>query len=162
MTRAHLHFLCGKPGAGKSTLAASLAARHSAMLLSEDIWMVRLYGDQLHSFDDYLRFAPRVRSVAGPLAVDLLRAGQNVVLDFACNTRTSRHWVRTLFEQAGADHTLHWLDTPDSACLQRIARRNEERPEGSHHLSDEVFFQVAAYFQAPEADEGLQVLRHPA
>jgi hypothetical protein len=70
MTRAHLHFLCGKPGAGKSTL--------------------------------------------------------------------------------------------DGACLQRIARRNEERPEGSHHLSDEVFFQVAAYFQAPDSDEGLQVLRHSA
>ena len=100
MTPAHLHFLCGKPGAGKSTLAASLAAQHSATLLTEDIWMVRLYGDQLKTFDDYLRFAPRVRSVAGPLAVDLLRAGHSVVLDFACNTRASRQWVRTLFEQA--------------------------------------------------------------
>jgi predicted kinase len=153
--------MCGKAGAGKSTLAASLAAQHAATRIIEDIWMVRLYGDQLKTFDDYLRLSPRLRSVIGPLTVDLLSAGRNVVLDFPANTRTSRQWFRTLFEQAGADHTLHFLDTPDQACLHRIGKRNQERPEGSHHLTEETFFQVSAYFQAPMGDEGFKVQRYP-
>lgn len=152
--------MCGKAGAGKSTLAASLAAQHAATLITEDIWMVRLFGDQMKTFDDYLRFAPRVRSVVGPLTVDLLGAGRNVVLDFPANTRVSRQWFRTLFEQARADHTLHFMDTPDRDCLQRIGKRNEERPEGSHHLTEETFFQVSAYFQPPLADEGFRVRRY--
>jgi len=158
----HLHFMCGKAGAGKSTMAASLARQHQATLLVEDIWLQRLFGDQMKTFDDHIRCAPRIRSVAGPLAVDLLVAGRDVVMDFQANTRPLRVWFRSLFEQAKAGHTLHFLDTPDGECLQRIGQRNVERPEGSSQLSVEDFFLVSSYFQAPGEDEGFNVRRHEA
>jgi predicted kinase len=155
-----LHFFCGKAGAGKSTLARQLADAHNATLISEDLWMWRLYGDQLHSFDDYLRLAPRLRSVVGPLTMDLLRAGQSVVLDFQANTRNTRTWFRSLFEQAGAAHVLHHLPTPDALCLQRIAQRNTHLPEGSHHLTEATFAHISSYFQPPQVDEGFVVRDH--
>ena len=34
-----LHFLCGKIGAGKSTLAAALASQPGALRISEDDWL---------------------------------------------------------------------------------------------------------------------------
>lgn len=37
--RPCLHFLCGKAGAGKSTLARRLAEQHRAVLVSEDVWL---------------------------------------------------------------------------------------------------------------------------
>lgn len=152
-----LHFFCGKPGAGKSTLAARLAHEHRALLLAEDVWLTRLYGDQMTSFDDYIRVSRRLKTVVGPLTVDLLRAGQSVVLDFQANTLAVRVWFRGVIDQAGCAHVLHVLDTPDAVCMQRIARRNIERPEGSHRLTEADFHHVASYFQAPAADEGYNV-----
>jgi hypothetical protein len=42
-------------------------------------------------------------------------------------------------------------------CLERIAKRNLERPEGSHHITEEVFALVSSYFEMPEAAEGFNI-----
>lgn len=152
-----LHFFCGKAGAGKSTAAARLAQEQNAVLISEDLWLTRLYGDQMQIFDDYVRFSARLKTVIGPLTVDLLKAGQSVVLDFQGNTRKGRQWFRSVFEQAGAAHVLHFIDISDETCLAQIAKRNVERPEGSHHVTEEVFNYVSSFFQEPEESEGFAV-----
>lgn len=77
-----LHLLCGKIASGKSTLATTLVAEHAAILLSEDTWLAQLYPAEILSIDDYLRCAQRIRGVLGPLVIDLLESGVNVVLDF--------------------------------------------------------------------------------
>lgn len=160
--KACLHLFCGKAGAGKSTLAQSVAATEGAVLISEDVWLARLYGDQMHTFDDYRRCSLRLRTVVEPLAVDLLRGGRSVVLDFPANTRASRTWLRGVVAQSGADHVLHFIDTGDAACLERIARRNVERPEGSHHLTPEQFTHISSFFEPPAEDEGFAVRRYGA
>jgi predicted kinase len=157
-----LHFFCGKAGAGKTTLAARLSVEHRAVLLSEDIWLARLFGDEMKTFDDYIRLSRRLRLAVGPLCVDLLRSGQSLVLDFQANTKAGRGWFRSVFEQAGAAHVLHFVDTPNELCLARIARRNLERPEGSHHLTKADFDHVTSYFQPPTPDEGFNVEVHAA
>jgi predicted kinase len=157
-----LHFFCGKPGAGKTTLALQLARDHDAILISEDIWLLRLFGEEMKVFDDYVRVSRKLKAVVGPLTVDLLKAGLSVVLDFQANTQAGRAWFRTVFEQAGAAHVLHLLNTPDATCLERIARRNIERPEGSHHVTPDVFFQVSSFFQAPEEHEGFKIRTYDA
>jgi predicted kinase len=156
-----LHLLCGKAGAGKSTLAATLATDHQAVLIIEDIWLLRHYGP-MKTFDDYRTYSERAKSVVGPLVVDILRLGQNVVLDYPANTRISRLWLRSLFELAGASHVLHYLDTPDDICLQRIDKRNIARPEGSYQLTKADFDYVSAFFEVPEEGEGFKVDLHAA
>jgi len=151
-----LHFMCGKAGAGKSTLAASLAQQHDAVLLREDIWLARLFPDELATFADYIKYSKRIKLVVAPLVVELL-ARQSVVLDFPANTRESRNWFRSIFEQANCAHTLHHLDASNQLCLQRIAKRNAERPEGSHELDEATFNLVTSYFQPPLPDEGFNV-----
>jgi predicted kinase len=155
-----LHFFCGKAGAGKTTLAARLAVEHRAVLLSEDIWLARLFGDEMKTFDDYIRLSRKLRSVIGPLCVDLLHSGQSLVLDFQANTQAGRRWFRSVFEQAGAAHVLHVVDASNELCLARIARRNVERPEGSHHLTEADFEHVTSYFQLPAPEEGFNVQVH--
>ncbi len=155
-----LHFMCGKAGAGKSTLAASLARETGAMLLIEDVWMTRLFGDQMQVFDDYIRFSRKLKTVIGPLTIDLLRRGHSVVLDFQANTRAGRAWFRSVFEEAGVPHVLHVLATPDATCLARIARRNLERPEGSHQLTEADFHHISSFFQAPDPEEGFELRVH--
>lgn len=90
-----LHLMCGK-----STLAKNLATSHSALLLSEDHWLVTLYPGEIHSVADYLRCAQRLRGVLGPLVIDTLKVGVAVVLDFPANTVADRQWLRALADQA--------------------------------------------------------------
>jgi predicted kinase len=158
---ANLHLLCGKAGAGKTTLAAALAVKHKAILIAEDIWLIRLYGP-MKTFDDYKTYSERAKTVVGPLVLDLLGLGQTVVMDYPANTKSARLWLRSLYESAGAQHVLHYLSTPDEICLKRIAKRNIERPEGSYHLTKDDFDYVSSYFDAPEEGEGFTVEMHAA
>jgi predicted kinase len=157
-----LHFFCGKPGAGKTTIANELARGHNTILLSEDVWMVRLFGDQMKTFDDYIHFSRKLKTVVGPLASQLLRAGNNVVMDFQANTTAGRAFFRSVFESANAAHVLHHVRASDRVCLDRIAQRNLELPEGAHHLTEDVFAQVAAYFEEPQETEGFYIMLHGA
>jgi len=155
-----LHFMCGKAGPGKGRLGGRLAAEHGAILLCEDVWLTRLFGAEMRSFDDYRVYSQRLRTVVGPLVRDLLAAGQSVVLDFPANTPAARAWFRSLFEGSPAAHVLHFVDTPEAQCLERIAGRNAQRPEGSHHLTQADFDHITSFFRSPEPAEGFQVVTH--
>ncbi len=157
---ATLHFICGKAGAGKTTLARELGRSVQAIVFCEDEWIQTL-GFEVRTLYDYLSAAGRCRKLIAPLATDLLRQGVNVVFDFAGNTLKSRQWVRGIFEAASSDHVLHFIDVSDDACLAGIHRRNEEKPEGVYwgHVTDELFHAVTPHFVPPRPEEGFRVAR---
>lgn len=152
-----LHMICGKIAAGKSTLAARLAAAPATVLVSEDYWMSRLYGEELKTVADYVRLSARLRKAMGGHLASLLRAGVSVVLDFPANTIANRQWMRTIFEEAGTAHRLHVLDLPDEICRARLHRRNAS---GAHEyvVSDAEFDAITRYFQPPTAEEGFETV----
>jgi predicted kinase len=151
-----LHMLCGKAAAGKSTLARRLAARPATLLISEDAWLARLYKDEQKTVSDYIRHARRLRAATTGLIEDVLRAGLSVVLDFPANTVATRRWMRSLFENAGAAHHLHYLDVADAVCKTRLYQRNAA---GTHDftVSDAEFDEITRMFVPPGEDEGFDV-----
>jgi len=157
---ATLHFMGGKPGAGKSTLARELGRTLPAIVISEDEWLQTL-GFQIRSFEEYREAARRCGDVMAPLVRDLLRLGVSVVLDVPANTTKARAWVRSLFEPVGAEHVLHWIDGSDAECLANVRRRNEEKPAGIYWgpVSDEVFHRVLPHVVAPSTQEEFNVVR---
>lgn len=159
--RGTLHFISGRLAAGKTTLARQLAEREGAVFLCEDAWLSRL-SDGIVTFEDYLEWSRRCRGVMGPLIVDMLRNGCSVVLDFAGNTARERGWVRALFEEANALHVLHVLEVSEEVCLQRLALRNETKPEGLYFAttSEEQFREITRWFVAPAEDEGFHLVVH--
>lgn len=154
-----LHFLCGKIGAGKSTLARKLAARPGTILLNEDSWLAALYPGEILDLADYSRCASRLRNAMGSHVAALVKAGLSVVLDFPANTRRSREWLRQVAQAAGCTHQLHYLDLPDEVCKARLRARNAS---GTHPYTttDEQYDAITAYFAEPHPDEGFNLLRH--
>jgi predicted kinase len=156
-----LYLLCGKIGAGKTTLARSLASRPATLLVSEDHWTSHLFADDLKTIEDYGRLSARLRAAMGPHIVDILRHGLSVVLDFPANTVRQRSWMRSLITDANAAHELHWLDIPDAVCMERLRNRNA----GGEHpfqVSDAEYAQFTSYFVPPGADEGFRLVVHTA
>jgi predicted kinase len=158
MSRATLHMLCGKIAAGKSTLTAELTRAPSTVVISEDFWLSRLFGAEMKDVTDYVRCSRRLREAVGPHIRDLLRIGVSVVLDFPANTPSIRTWMRSVFEEAGADHCLHFLDVPDEVCKARLRARNAA---GTHDFaaSDAQFDLITSYFVPPSEAEGFKVVR---
>jgi len=151
-----LHFISGRLAAGKTSLGRRLAAEHHAVFFCEDVWLSKL-SDGISSFEDYLKWSARCRSVMGPLIIDILSAGSSVVLDFAGNRISERAWVKGLSEQAGSPHRLHFLDVSEDECLRRLLGRNLNKPEGLYFAStsEEEFRSICKYFQPPHPEEGL-------
>lgn len=158
-SRAVLHMVCGKIGAGKSTLTKRLATQPKTVLISEDDWLARLYPNEIHAIADYVRCAGRLREAMAGHIEALLRAGTSVVLDFPSNTTGTRSWARGVFERAGTSHRLHYLDVPDEECKARLRARNLS---GEHpfETTDEEFDQITSHFVAPAAEEGFDVVRY--
>ena len=156
---ATLHLLCGKIGAGKSTLAAALAAGPATLLVGEDHWTSTLFPEELKTIDDYRRLSARLRAAMAPHIVAILRLGLSVVLDFPANTPTQRAWMRGLIDEAGVDHMLHYFDVPDAVCKARLRQRNEA---GEHpfQVSDAEFEQFTRFFVPPRPEEGFNVVLH--
>jgi predicted kinase len=156
-----LYLLCGKIGAGKTTLARSLASRPATLLVSEDHWTSHLFADDLKTIEDYGRLSARLRAAMGPHIVDILRHGLSVVLDFPANTVKQRSWMRSLIVDADVAHELHWLDIPDAVCMERLRNRNA----GGEHpfqVSDAEYAQFTSYFVPPGSDEGFHLIVHTA
>jgi predicted kinase len=155
-----LIFFCGKMAAGKSTLARALAARERAVMLSQDTLAEQLFPGKIVDIPSYLKYSTRLNGAIRPHVAELLTLGTSVVLDFPGNTRSQRAWFRSLFEQAGVGHELHFIDAPDALCKRQLHERSKMLPPGTPWTSEAEFDMIMAHFLPPAEDEGFNVIRH--
>jgi len=141
-------------------LSRKLASDNNAILISEDLWLSKLYPEEISTFDDYLRYSSRLKSVVSWHVRNILAQEISVVLDFPGNVPSQRQWFRLIFEAAKVDHALHYIVAPDSLCKEQLRKRNAEQPEGSMIMSEAEFDYITAYFQPPTADEGFNIIRY--
>ena len=115
---ATLFLVVGLPGAGKTTRAKALATKHRALRLTPDEWMILLFGD---SMADGKRFVLEGRLIS--VALQVLRLGTSVVLDFGLWGRDERSALRWLARSAGTSCRVVYLPVDKTVQLARIAHR---------------------------------------
>jgi predicted kinase len=145
---ATLYLMVGLPGAGKTTRARELAAEHRAVWLSPDVWMLALFGEpEAGSGRDVLE--GRLLSVA----LQVLRTGSSVVLDFGLWGRDERSALRALGAQLGAEVQLVYLPVDPPTQRERIRRRWGDTPEETFPMTEDDVERARASFEPPDAAE---------
>ncbi|WP_431896616.1 AAA family ATPase [Micromonospora haikouensis] len=145
---ATMFLMVGLPGAGKTTRAEELAAAHRALRLTPDEWMIPLFdGSQPAGKRDLLEG----RLIA--LALQALRLGVDVVLDFGLWSRDERSALRWLAASAGAASHVVYLPVDRDAQLARITHRWATAPHTTFPMSVADIDTWRGQFQAPDAAE---------
>ncbi|MER7506639.1 ATP-binding protein [Nonomuraea pusilla] len=145
---AKLLLMVGLPGAGKTTRAEELAAAHGALRLTPDEWMISLFdGAQPDGKRDVLEG----RLIA--LALQALRLGTSVVLDFGFWSRDERSALRRLATSAGAACQVIYLPIDEDVQRARIAHRQATAPHATFPMSEADLGEWRKQFQAPDAAE---------
>ena len=156
---ATMFLMVGLPGAGKTTRAVELAAAHRALRFTPDHWMIPLFGDSLA---DGKRFVLEGRLISA--ALQALRLGISVVLDFGLWGRDERSALRWLARSAGASCQVVYLPVDKNVQLARIAHRQATTPHQTFPMSETEVDAWRRQFQVPDAAElaGGEIPRPPA
>ncbi|HEY3733852.1 MAG TPA: ATP-binding protein [Streptosporangiaceae bacterium] len=156
---ATMFLLVGLPGAGKTTRAEEFAAANRALRLTPDHWMIPLFGE---SMADGKRFVLEGRLIS--VALQALRLGISVVLDFGLWGRDERSALRWLARSAGASCQVVYLPVAKDVQLARIAHRQAAAPHQTFPMSEADVDQWREQFQVPDAAElgGGEIPRPPA
>jgi len=155
-----LILLCGKMGAGKSTLSEAMAVEQVAVVISEDSWLAAHFPSQINTFEEYLEYSRRIKPFVKTHCQKLLKAGVTLVMDFPANTVKQRQWLLSLSSEIQCAHELVYINVSDEVCLQQIAKRRLEQPERAKFDTPEMFRAVTEHFEAPSATEGLHIVEH--
>jgi predicted kinase len=145
---ATLHLICGLPGSGKSTLAKKIESEHSAILLTPDEWMDRLYGE---GFDVENRNT--VESIQWEIAQKALSLGVDVVLEFGFWSKDERDRFRQRAAELGATTKIYFLDLPREELWRRLSERNEHLPPHTFKVTEAQLDEWIARFETPTQEE---------
>lgn len=145
---AELVLLVGHVGAGKTTHAKELAAATGAVRLTPDEWMVPLFD---HSDPDGMRDVVEGRLIW--TAVEILRAGSSVILDFGFWARDERASLSWLASTVGASARTLYLPIARETQAERVAKRWRDTPEQTWEITQADLDEWRELLEPPDSDE---------
>lgn len=147
--------ICGKICSGKTYYAKQLKEKYNAVLLSTDEATYELIHNEQGEF--YNVFAERVNRYLRKKAVEIVKAGADVILDWGFWTRENRHEISEFLTSCGVLYEWHYIDIDDALWQKNIEERNNrilENKGGSDFFVDEGLLQkVLRMFETPDKNE---------
>lgn len=147
-SRGRLVIITGLPGSGKTTLATSLAASMPACRMCPDDWMM---ASGIDLWDESAR--ARIEAFQLTLSLDLLRSGNNVVIEWGVWTRKERDALRDAARSIGAPVELRYVAAETDELFRRIVDRDLEGRWASRSIRRHELDEWAAIYQPPTNDE---------
>lgn len=141
--------LCGKICAGKSTLARRLRDELPAVILNTDELTLAFPFDHDETY-------PVIKRYVMDKAVQIARAGANVVLDFGFWSRADRNEAKAFFAEAGVELEWRYVSVTDEEWRRNIAARNERvlsGEENSYFVDEGLAEKCLRLFDEPEPTE---------
>jgi predicted kinase len=143
-----LFLMVGHVGAGKSTRAREIAAEWPAVRLVPDDWMMPLFG---HPDVDGKRAV--LEGLLLLNAIDTLRLGVSVILDFGLWRREERAALHWLAARLGIEARTEFLTVDPETQWERVDGRWAQMPPGTWRISREELLATRDMVEEPSADE---------
>lgn len=148
-----LFLMVGLPGSGKTCRGRELAANCGGLQLTPDAWMLSIFGpdDRHQGRPGGKRWLLEGRLIG--LAVDALRLGVSVVLDFGLWSRDERSALRWIAESVGASGQVVYLPVEREVQWSRIEARWRHAPEQAFPMAEDELEAWHARFEVPDERE---------
>lgn len=140
--------ITGLPGSGKTTLAVALAGSMPACRMCPDDWMM---ASGINLWDESARAQIEVFQLT--LSLDLLRTGQNVVIEWGVWSRAERDALRDTARSIGAPVELRYVSADSDELWRRIVERDLEGRWGSRSIQRHELDEWVRIYQPPTDDE---------
>lgn len=147
--------ICGKICSGKSHYAKQIKEQENAVILSIDEVTYDLIDNEQGELYDV--FAERVNKYLMKKAVEIVKAGCNVILDWGFWTKAERQETTKHFHQLGIDVEWHYVDIERSRWERLIEERNTKIQNGNggsdFYVDEGLMEKLLSKFEEPTRDE---------
>lgn len=152
---AEIILMCGMICSGKSYNAKKLAKEKNAVILSTDEATKILINNEQGDF--YLEFVDKVNLYLRKKAVDIVKTGTNVILDWGFWTKEDRRNIKSFLSENGVSYSMYFISISDSDWERNIKERNEriEKGEGGSdfYVDEGLKNKVLSVFEVPDKSE---------
>lgn len=146
---ASLYLLLGYPGAGKTTVAKTIAAKTNCVHIWADQERHKLFVRPTHSIAE----SEKLYNLLNQKTEQLLKKGKCVIFDTSFNHFSDRQKLRRIADKYHAETTIIWLTTSKEEALKRAVYVQTPRNNYLATMSKEQFYAIAAKLEPPTPKE---------
>lgn len=150
-----LYLVCGKICSGKSYYSKQLQEKVNAVILSPDEATYDLINNEQGEF--YNVFSSRLINYMNRKAVEIVKAGANVIYERGLWSKEEREKVKQYFKENNIETELHYIHVSDENWKKQIDERNKKVEEGNggadFYLDEGLMKKLVSKFEEPTDDE---------
>jgi predicted kinase len=149
VNKPKLYFFVGFPGAGKTTLAKSIADATGATHIWADDERHQLFPAASHTEEESVQ----LYDILNRRAEELLSKGESVVFDTNFNYYDDRQAMRDIADRQKAETVMIWLNVPREIAKNRAVCSDKVRNGYKISMSNEQFDAIADKLEPPTDQE---------
>jgi len=151
---AKVIMMCGKVCSGKSAFSKKLKKENNAVILSCDDLMLALFDEQLG--DKHNDIFEKCSAYLYNLALDIIYANTNVILDFGFWLKKERKSTIEFFKSKNIEVEMYYIKVDEKTWIDQIERRNllvREDKIKCYYVDENIKEKCRKIFEEPGKDE---------
>ena len=120
--------ICGKIASGKTYYANQIKEQKNAVILNTDELTYAMFDNE--QGEKYMELAERANQYLMKKAIDIVRVGCNVILDWGFWRSYNRRYMNEYFKNENIDVEWHYMDVDDYTQEENIKERNKKINDG--------------------------------
>ena len=150
-----VYLICGKICSGKSYYSKKLQESVNAVILAPDEATYDLINNEQGEF--YNVFCERLLKYMNKKAVEIVRAGANVIYERGLWSKEERNKTKEYFRQNEIETEIHYVYVDDVTWKENIAERNKKVESGNggadFYLDEGLMKKLDSLWEEPDEDD---------